>query len=57
MFHVHEGWEPLCRFLGVEAPTGEPFPHLNDSETMQHALRQLLTDGSIDSAFISGTQD
>ncbi|MFD1541881.1 sulfotransferase family protein [Nonomuraea guangzhouensis] len=57
VFDVREGWEPLCRFLGVNAPAGEPFPHLNDSETMRRALQQLLTDGSIDSAFISGTHD
>ncbi|MFG1709660.1 sulfotransferase family protein [Nonomuraea sp. M3C6] len=57
VFDVREGWEPLCRFLGVDAPAGEPFPRLNDSETMQRALQQLLTDGSIDSAFISDTHD
>src|SRR5215210_1559530 len=26
---VKQGWEPLCEFLGVEAPR-EPFPHLNE---------------------------
>lgn len=26
---VAEGWEPLCRFLGVEVPD-EPFPNVND---------------------------
>src|SRR5207237_9389973 len=25
-----EGWLPLCDFLGVPAPIGEPFPHGND---------------------------
>ncbi|MEO3892707.1 sulfotransferase family protein [Nonomuraea sp. B5E05] len=30
IFDVREGWEPLCRFLGVEVPD-EPFPHLNES--------------------------
>lgn len=40
---VHEagdGWEPLCRFLGVPAPA-EPYPRLNDGA----ALAALL-DGS-----------
>ncbi|MBM4268845.1 MAG: sulfotransferase family protein [Deltaproteobacteria bacterium] len=32
VFDVREGWEPLCRFLGVDAPD-EPFPHLNDRAT------------------------
>ena len=26
VFHVADGWEPLCEFLGVAAPD-EPFPH------------------------------
>lgn len=29
VFDVRDGWEPLCRFLGVPVPA-EPFPHLND---------------------------
>jgi len=36
VFNVAEGWEPLCRFLGVDAPEG-PFPHQNvRSEFWQH---------------------
>jgi hypothetical protein len=31
VYEVKEGWEPLCDFLGVEAPKDKPFPHLNDS--------------------------
>lgn len=30
VYNVKEGWEPLCAFLGVEAPPGKPFPHDND---------------------------
>lgn len=30
VYHVKEGWEPLCRFLGVPIPA-EPFPRLNDT--------------------------
>jgi sulfotransferase family protein len=28
IFNVAEGWEPLCRFLGVDQPEGD-FPHHN----------------------------
>jgi hypothetical protein len=31
IFDVKQGWEPLCAFLGVSVPEGEPFPHANDS--------------------------
>lgn len=30
-FKVTDGWEPLCRFLGVEVPRSS-FPHLNERE-------------------------
>lgn len=30
VYNVKEGWEPLCRFLGVEVPVDQPFPHVND---------------------------
>ena len=48
VFNVEEGWEPLCRFLGVPVPRGEPFPHVNDTasfhrraqdEAVSHILR------------------
>jgi Sulfotransferase domain len=31
VFNVAEGWEPLCRFLGVPVP-GTPFPRANSTE-------------------------
>jgi hypothetical protein len=37
VYDVREGWEPLCRFLGVPVPP-TPFPNVNDRKTM---LRQL----------------
>jgi hypothetical protein len=40
VFEVGEGWEPLCRFLGVPAPAGESFPHVNDAATVEAQLRQ-----------------
>lgn len=39
IFDVSEGWEPLCRFLGVPVPN-EPIPHLNKKEN----FREMLTD-------------
>jgi len=50
VFDVKEGWEPLCEFLGVPVPAGEPFPHVNDAldfsrrqrEQYQHIARMLL---------------
>jgi hypothetical protein len=40
VFDVREGWEPLCDFLGLEAPD-EPFPHLNDTREMRRRLLGL----------------
>src|SRR5215211_5353176 len=39
VFDVKQGWEPLCQFLGVSVPAGEPFPHLNDASSMQMRTR------------------
>ena len=35
VYDVKEGWEPLCRFLGVAAPIGQPFPHLNERDAFR----------------------
>lgn len=40
-----DGWEPICQFVGREAPKGQPFPHLNDGPTMQMLQRFLLIRG------------
>jgi hypothetical protein len=40
VYEVKEGWEPLCDFLGVEAPRGKPFPHLNDTDSFQRMVRE-----------------
>jgi hypothetical protein len=42
VYEVKEGWEPLCDFLGVEAPD-KPFPHLNDTDTFRKMVRRRLT--------------
>jgi len=39
VYDVREGWGPLCQFLGIEAPEGEPFPRLNDAETFTRRIR------------------
>jgi hypothetical protein len=33
VYEVKQGWEPLCKFLGVPVPAA-PFPRLNDRHTM-----------------------
>jgi hypothetical protein len=40
VFDVHEGWEPLCRFLDAAIPD-EPFPRLNDTATFQTMIRMM----------------
>jgi hypothetical protein len=39
VYDVKEGWEPLCRFLGVPVPEDTPFPRLNDAESFQRMMR------------------
>merc|ERR1712179_249780 len=34
IFHVADGWEPLCNFLGLETPS-IPFPRMNDTEEVR----------------------
>lgn len=41
VFQASQGWAPLCEFLGASTPTDEPFPHLNDSPTMQRLLNDM----------------
>lgn len=41
VFDVREGWAPLCDFLGVEVPD-EPFPRLNEAQTMRRRLLGLV---------------
>ncbi|HEY9488585.1 MAG TPA: sulfotransferase [Chryseosolibacter sp.] len=41
VYNVTEGWEPLCKFLGVPV-RDEPFPHLNKKEQFKGMLAQLV---------------
>lgn len=36
VFHPKEGWEPLCKFLGVDVPT-EKFPRVNSRDELRAA--------------------
>lgn len=38
VFDVAQGWEPLCRFLGVPVPA-EPFPSVNSTEDFWPMVR------------------
>jgi sulfotransferase family protein len=40
VYDVKQGWEPLCRFLGVEVPRDKPFPRLNDTADFQKQVRE-----------------
>ena len=42
VFEASDGWGPLCEFLGVEAPVDEPYPHLNDAETLQRTFAAMV---------------
>jgi hypothetical protein len=42
VFDVAQGWEPLCRFLGVTVPD-VPFPRVNTRE--EHQRLQAMARG------------
>ncbi len=39
---MKQGWGPLCAFLEVDAPQGEPFPHLNEGEQFPKLMRRAM---------------
>lgn len=41
VYRVQEGWEPLCRFLGVDVPD-EPFPRVNVGDNLVHNIRTAM---------------
>lgn len=41
VFSVDQGWEPLCRFLGVPVPQ-EEFPNVNEREHMARVTARLM---------------
>ena len=40
VYEVKDGWDPLCDFLGVEAPD-KPFPRLNDTAEMRRRASMM----------------
>lgn len=49
---VHDGWEPLCRFLGKEVPPEEPFPNGNKAgkqfdKNMERVLQKIVTAAAV----------
>lgn len=46
VFEARDGWEPLCRFLGVPVPAGEAYPRLNEASAVEARLRQA-EDGTL----------
>lgn len=43
VYQVKQGWEPLCRFLGVPIPQNQPFPRVNDRAAFAQMSKQLVT--------------
>ncbi|GAB3132456.1 sulfotransferase family protein [Microbispora hainanensis] len=54
VFDVREGWGPLCAFLGVAAPPGVPFPHLNDAASIRRTFELMRTEGRVHVPFTAG---
>jgi hypothetical protein len=36
-YHVKQGWEPLCEFLGKPIPS-QPFPHVNSAKELRYGV-------------------
>ncbi len=51
---IREGWLPLCSFLGVAPPEGEPFPHVNNALSFRRRLRNAVAKGALRVAGIVG---
>lgn len=41
-YQISEGWEPLCKFLGVSIPEDKPFPNVNDTEEFKNVVNKLV---------------
>lgn len=46
VYEVTQGWEPLCRFLGVPVPD-EPFPRLNDAAVFRRRILALRVGSAV----------
>ncbi|MFT5045917.1 MAG: hypothetical protein ACI8UP_002892 [Porticoccaceae bacterium] len=55
VFHVKEGWGPLCKFLGVPVPPTD-FPRINSREETKEIIANMraASDGKVsDEAMIA----
>lgn len=43
IYRVRDGWEPLCKFLGVPVPS-EEFPRLNSAGTHKDKFEEIIQD-------------
>ncbi|KAE8141340.1 P-loop containing nucleoside triphosphate hydrolase protein [Aspergillus pseudotamarii] len=41
VFESHQGWEPLCKFLGIDPPSNIPYPHLNRGSLFRERLLRV----------------
>jgi hypothetical protein len=44
LFQLHEGWEPLCKFLGKPVPD-VPFPRINDTAAVNELVSLYVAEG------------
>lgn len=44
LFQLHEGWEPLCKFLGRPVPD-VPFPRINDTAAVNELVSLYIAEG------------
>ncbi len=42
VFEIKQGWEPLCRFLGVPVPDG-PFPRANSTDEFREHVAAMMS--------------
>lgn len=50
IFKASEGWEPLCRFLGVPVPN-TPFPNVNDRAQIKKVIAGMTAGAYLIIAF------
>ena len=41
IYHVEQGWKPLCDFLNIPMPEDLPFPHFNEREKMLERINKM----------------
>ena len=40
LYSIKDGWEPLCKFLGVDVPKDTPFPRVNEQNRLDLILER-----------------